>query len=736
MVTGPDAPEHVGKQGSNPAGRGMQTASGSKGTARKGKTRKSFSKLKGGPGQPIYCMSESELLHTALQFLPDISDTDSKEAIAVTATGTEERKGPKLTTTVEYWPSESQLWSGRRLLIATLAPLLLLPLPLLWRSKEAACAYTVLLTATLWVSEAVPLGAAALLPAMLYPLLGIMRSSQVAAEYFKDTTLLLLGVICLTAAIEKWCLHRRIALRMVTAAGARPSLLVLGFMVCTAFLSMWLSNTSTSALVMPIAEAVLTQLAEDGATCGGGGKTASAVASEGAAMRGNDSTAALLPKGVRQTSDPQLSFGEDRVACRGVPNGCAAASANDAASDGEAEGRRGGLDSPASERTVLAGKRGSAGKGETNRTLGKCLTLAVAYASTIGGLCTIPGTSTNLIFAEQFSNRYPACECIHFGSWLLFSFPVALLLLIFTWLWLTWLFLGFRIWDLRRLCSGTLSTQERMSERRMRQEYEKLGPISYQEVVTASVFLLMVLLWFLRDPGFVPGWASFFLKGYQTDATVSLLLGFLLFVVPSERPPLPWLSKTQRVKRAEESSDSWGSSPALINWKDFQGCMPWEIVILVGGGFALAAGCQVSGLSLWVGSQLQPLGLLPPWLVVLLSSLLVTSVTEVASNPATITLFLPILCTLSENMHVNPLYVAVPATLSTSLAMMLPVANPPNAIAFSYGYLRVRDMVKAGLGVNIIGMAVVMLAIHTWGFSMFGLDKYPEWAATNATAGL
>lgn len=116
MVTGPDAPEHAGKQGSNPAGRGMQTASGSKGTARRGKTRtsrKSFSKLKGGPAQPIYCMSESELLHTALQFLPDISDTDSKEAIAVTATGTEERKGPKLTTTVEYWPSESQVRVAR-----------------------------------------------------------------------------------------------------------------------------------------------------------------------------------------------------------------------------------------------------------------------------------------------------------------------------------------------------------------------------------------------------------------------------------------------------------------------------------------------------------------------------------------------------------------------------------------------------------------------------------------------
>uniref|UniRef100_S4RZN0 Solute carrier family 13 member 4 n=1 Tax=Petromyzon marinus TaxID=7757 RepID=S4RZN0_PETMA len=622
-----------------------------------------------------------------------------------------------------------QLWSGRRLLIATLAPLLLLPLPLLWRSKVKACAYTVLLTATLWVSEAVPLGAAALLPAMLYPLLGVMRSSQVAAEYFKDTTLLLLGVICLTAAIEKWCLHRRIALRMVTAAGARPSLLVLGFMVCTAFLSMWLSNTSTSALVMPIAEAVLTQLNnKKNPNINLPVLHAPGVASFDVDNSDDEMTVDFKEEPTVVTVS-QRYRGQRRnsiwMVTRSVPF----------ISPSQQCCRLPPTHPPHPPRPPrpprICSKRSS--RGHHGATLGKCLTLAVAYASTIGGLCTIPGTSTNLIFAEQFSNRYPACECIHFGSWLLFSFPVALLLLIFTWLWLTWLFLGFRqAWD---IFTRRYLRHERMSERRMRQEYEKLGPISYQEVVTASVFLLMVLLWFLRDPGFVPGWASFFLrKGYQTDATVSLLLGFLLFVVPSERPPLPWLSKTQ--SRGAHTVDSWGSSPALINWKDFQGCMPWEIVILVGGGFALAAGCQVSGLSLWVGSQLQPLGLLPSWLVVLLSSLLVTSVTEVASNPATITLFLPILCTLSENMHVNPLYVAVPATLNTSLAMMLPVANPPNAIAFSYGYLRVRDMVKAGLGVNIIGMAVVMLAIHTWGFSMFGLDKYPEWAATNATAGL
>ncbi|KAJ6654109.1 hypothetical protein lerEdw1_007473 [Lerista edwardsae] len=141
---------------------------------------------------------------------------------------------------------------------------------------------------------------------------------------------------------------------------------------------------------------------------------------------------------------------------------------------------------------------------------------------------------------------------------------------------------------------------------------------------------------------------------------------------------------------------------------------------------------QVSKLSDWIGSKLTPLGSLPIWLIILISSLIVTSVTEVASNPATITIFLPILSPLAEAIHVNPLYILIPATLCTSFAFLLPVANPPNAIVFGYGHLTVIDMVKAGLGVNIIGVAVVMLAVTTWAVPLFHLDTYPSWANTTA----
>ncbi|KAI3366479.1 hypothetical protein L3Q82_000613 [Scortum barcoo] len=153
-----------------------------------------------------------------------------------------------------------KLWKARKLIVVVFIPLSLLPLPLIHPTSEACCAYVLMVTAVYWVSEAVPLGAAALVPAFLYPLFGVLKSSEVAAEYCKDTTLLLMGVICLAASIEKWNLHKRIALRMVMIAGAKPGMLVLGFMCCTVFLSMWLSNTSTTAMVMPIAEAVLQQL--------------------------------------------------------------------------------------------------------------------------------------------------------------------------------------------------------------------------------------------------------------------------------------------------------------------------------------------------------------------------------------------------------------------------------------------------------------------------------------------
>uniref|UniRef100_A0A8B9QWW8 Solute carrier family 13 member 4 n=1 Tax=Anas platyrhynchos TaxID=8839 RepID=A0A8B9QWW8_ANAPL len=554
--------------------------------------------------------------------------------------------------------------------------------------SSASCAYVLIVTAVYWVSEAVPLGAAALIPAFLYPLFGVMKSSEVAAEYFKNTTLLLMGVICVAASVEKWNLHKRIALRMVMMAGAKPGMLLLCFMCCTTVLSMWLSNTSTTAMVMPIVEAVLQELVnaeEERDVISTAGST---IIEENepigicqcwpffsylSVTRITDTRAQILVL-PPQPSEPDLST-KFRYQSRHDHMVC------------------------------------------------KCLSLSISYAATIGGLTTIIGTSTSLIFLEHFNNHYPNAEVVNFGTWFLFSFPISLIMLVLTWFWMHWLFLGCNFKETCSVSKKKKTKREEMSEKRIQEEYKKLGNVSYPEMVTGFLFILMTLLWFTREPGFVPGWSSFFRKvSYRTDATVSVFLGFLLFLIPAKKAMF-W-------KKRKRSTDINALDP-IITWKDFQKTMPWEIVVLVGGGYALAAGCKTSGLSTWIGRQMLSLSSLPYWAVTLLACILVSLVTEFVSNPATITIFLPILCSMSETLLINPLYTLIPVTICISFAVMLPVGNPPNAIVFSYGHCQIKDMVKAGLGVNLIGLAVVMVAINTWGIRLFQLNTFPEWAAVS-----
>ncbi|XP_049422618.1 solute carrier family 13 member 4 isoform X1 [Epinephelus fuscoguttatus] len=638
-----------------------------------------------------------------------------------------------------------KLWKARKLIVVVFIPLSLLPLPLIHPTSEACCAYVLMVTAVYWVSEAVPLGAAALVPAFLYPLFGVLKSSEVAAEYCKDTTLLLMGVICLAASIEKWNLHKRIALRMVMIAGAKPGMLVLGFMCCTVFLSMWLSNTSTTAMVMPIAEAVLQQL-----ICTG--LADSHDDSETAEAPEDDSGASGFVTSGGAVSDKEETLDKNQLELlyRNDSNDCTKRelSALSEVQTGEANGlglqpisnqayirhTNGHLPQVAIEipnvKRVKA-RRDSQYPTKRDHMICKCLSLSITYAATIGGLITITGTSTNLIFAEQFNNRYPDAKVINFGTWFIFSFPIAIIMLVLTWLWLHFLFLGCNFRETCSLSKKRKTRREMLSEIRIQEEYGKLGPISYPEVVTGVFFILMTLLWFTREPGFVPGWTSLFeKKGYRTDATVSVLLGFLLFLIPARRP-----FSSSSCRNPDDESESDPLAP-MITWKDFQRLMPWEIVILVGGGYALAAGCKVSGLSVWIGRQLEPMSGLPPWAVTLLACLLVSAVTEFASNPATLTVFLPILSALSETLRINPLHTLIPSTMCVSFGVMLPVGNPPNAIVFSYGHVKISDMVKAGFGVNLIGVAVVMLAITTWGVPLFNLTEFPAWAEARNITGI
>ncbi|XP_011514326.1 solute carrier family 13 member 4 isoform X1 [Homo sapiens] len=562
----------------------------------------------------------------------------------------------------------------RKLLLVVCVPLLLLPLPVLHPSSEASCAYVLIVTAVYWVSEAVPLGAAALVPAFLYPFFGVLRSNEVAAEYFKNTTLLLVGVICVAAAVEKWNLHKRIALRMVLMAGAKPGMLLLCFMCCTTLLSMWLSNTSTTAMVMPIVEAVLQELvsAEDEQLVAGNSNTEEAEPISLDVKNSQPSLELIFVNEDRSNADLTTLMHNENL--NGVPS-----ITNPIKTANQHQGKK---QHPSQEKPQVLTP--SPRKQKLNRKyrshhdqmICKCLSLSISYSATIGGLTTIIGTSTSLIFLEHFNNQYPAAEVVNFGTWFLFSFPISLIMLVVSWFWMHWLFLGCNFKETCSLSKKKKTKREQLSEKRIQEEYEKLGDISYPEMVTGFFFILMTVLWFTREPGFVPGWDSFFeKKGYRTDATVSVFLGFLLFLIPAKKPCFG------KKNDGENQEHSLGTEP-IITWKDFQKTMPWEIVILVGGGYALASGSKSSGLSTWIGNQMLSLSSLPPWAVTLLACILVSIVTEFVSNPATITIFLPILCSL----------------------------------------------VKAGLGVNVIGLVIVMVAINTWGVSLFHLDTYPAWA--------
>uniref|UniRef100_A0A7N8YCB4 Solute carrier family 13 member 1 n=1 Tax=Mastacembelus armatus TaxID=205130 RepID=A0A7N8YCB4_9TELE len=533
------------------------------------------------------------------------------------------------------------LWNYHNVALIVLMPLLLLPLPLVFRQKEAECAFVLLLMATYWMTEVIPLSMTAMLPAILFPLFGVMKSSAVAKEYFKDFHFLLIGVICLATSIEKWGLHRRIALRLVTLVGVNPAWLILGFMSGCAFISMWVQNISAVTMVMPIVEAVLQQIMKAKAECAG--KDNPCLQLDGTLL-----ILLLFSKGVQ--ARPPCRSKQDLMMC-------------------------------------------------------KAMCIGIAYSSSIGGITTLPGTSPNLIFSEI----YPDCNSINFGNWLMLCLPISVIMLLLTWIWLYWLFIGS---DFRFLCrrGGEHTEKEKAARKVIEDEYKSLGPMSSQEIFTGAVFLVMVALWLTRSPGFIPGWASLFphQKGYITDATVSLLLGFLFFIVPAYGP-----------SRKYES---------MISWKEFQASMPWKVALLVGGGFALAEGTKESGLSLWVAELLTPLGFLPVLATITIACIIVTTITEVASNAATITIFLPILSPLAEAIHVNPLYVLIPSTLCTSFSFLLPVSNPPNAVVFAYGHVSIMDMVKAGLGVNVIGLLSVLLAVATWGVPLFSLNTYPDWA--------
>ncbi len=448
--------------------------------------------------------------------------------------------------------------------------------------KVAALATTM---AVLWMTEAVPLAATALLPLVLFPLLGVASSREAAVGYADPAIFLFLGGFLIARVVEDTGLHRRIAIGIVGAVGERPRQLVLGFMLTAALLSMWISNTATALVLLPVVLAVTR---------------------------------------------------------------------------------------PALERGDAAG-----------RTFATALLLGTAYGASIGGVATPVGSPPNIIFLAQLRAAYPDLE-IGFARWMMLGLPFVALFLPLAWWWLC------RGLDPRaQLGEGTAALAEARG---------RLGPMSRDEKLAAALFAVAGLGWIFRSsihigPLNVPGWADLFGGGKVVhDAVVALAVALVAFFLPSAQRP-------------GERLLTWSSASKIA----------WGLLLLFGGGIALARGFQSSGLSAALGGMFQRLEGAPILLLVVLLTLAVVFLTELTSNTATTTVMMPILAALALALHVSPMLVMLPAALAASCAFMLPVATPPNAVVFSSGAVPLRDMLRAGLFLNLVGTVLITALVMLLG---------------------
>lgn len=432
-----------------------------------------------------------------------------------------------------------------------------------------------------WITEVVPLAVTSLLPLLLFPLTGGLDMKATAKPYGHEILFLFVGGFMLALAMERWNLHRRIALNLIAAVGTQTHQIVLGFILATGLLSMWISNTATTVMMLPIGLAII-------------------------------------------------------------------------------------------------GELGRFGTGEGRSTFGKVLMLAIAYAASIGGLATLVGTPTNMIFRGFVYDEY-GVE-ISFASWALIGVPIASIMLLIMWQHLV-----------RR--AYKLDNQPVPGARALiHQELQILGPMRIEEKIVLTFFVFTAFCWMSRKYLINP-----WLPGLN-DTGIALLGAIPLFFIPS----------TEKDK-------------TILDWETAVR-LPWAVLLLFGAGFAIAAGFDQSGLAEWLGKQLSALSTVPFILILIAIITGVNFLTEITSNMATVTLMMPVLAKLAPAIGVHHYALMVSATVAASCAFMLPVATAPNAVVFGSGMLSMKDMIRAGFQLNIISILIITIFMYFLLPVLWGID--------------
>jgi len=441
-----------------------------------------------------------------------------------------------------------------------------------------------------WITEAIPIAATAFLPLIFMPLLGILPIASVSSNYMHPTVMLYMGGFLLATGIEKWNLHRRIALNIINLVGTDLRKIVLGFILATGILSMWISNSATSLMMLPIGLAVVNQFKD------------------------------------------QLGSSKQAI----------------------------------------------------SESMGKSIMLGIAYSASIGGVATLIGTPTNTILAAVVSDLYG--YTIGFNEWMMFGLPLSLVMLFICWYYLV---------NYANPLPAHFSLRDGKSI--IKSQLTNLGKMTYEEKMVMIVFGLVCFSWISR---------SFLLQQFlpELDDTIIVLVGVVvLFIIPASK-----------------------EGERILDWKTAER-IPWGILILFGGGLALAGGFKETGLAEWIGQRFTLIEGISFFLLLMIIIASVNFLTEVTSNVATASMLLPILASVALKLDLHPFGLMFGATLAASCAFMLPVATPPNAVVFGSGYLQMKDMVKAGFWLNVISIFLVTLMVYfvlpwMWGIELL---EYP-----------
>ena len=478
------------------------------------------------------------------------------------------------------------------------ALILVLPTPEGLAPEAQRAGAVAALMATWWVTEAVPIAVTALVPLVLYPVLSVMDMSQAAAPYADPNVFLFMGGFMIAMAMEKWGLHKRLGLHVIAWVGGGPRRILWGFMAATGFISMWVSNTATAVMMLPVAMAVLAHLHPETPAPG-----------------------------------EKIQFG-----------------------------------------TVLM--------------------LGIAYAASVGGVATLIGTPPNVIFAGQAKALFPELGEVTFVRWMLFAFPVALGFLMIVWAYLAFFY--------ARLEKGSAAPPHAIQE-----ELKALGPWTNGERGVMAVFALTAAAWMGRadvpiGPVTLPGWPTLVgLRGIH-DGTIAMAAALVLFATPISFRKVDFLLDWSWAKR-----------------------LPWDVLLLLGGGFALAESFRRTGLDAWMGSQMEMLQGIPIPVLIFVVCLGVAVVGNLISNTAIAAMLIPMAASAAGALKVHPYLLMIPTTLAASFDFMLPAGTPPNAIVYGTGYVTIPQMVRAGLGLTVLGAVWITLATYLFVIPVFGVGPVP-----------